>query len=1354
MNTTTTLYQRLTQGGTDPKSMVTTAGAEFGLTGDQMYKIGMVESGLQSGAANSKSTAKGLYQFTGGTWQETIGKYGAQYGIPEGTPPTDGPANAILGAAYLRDNRDDYKNSYGKDPELTDLYMGHFLGRTGRKRFVDGMNGNPDAPASSLVTRKQAIANKEIFFNDDGSHRSASEVYALFSNKLGVVANQGETQGLQKDMHTGNVQERELGRLLDQGVDSQSAADSAVADFKRRSLDIPLSDRDAKPFGDTVADYGLNVAQEEERSFVDDMFTAASAEWRLSGYSVAANEVVLAGLHAASKPLGFDMEWDQEALTVSQAFSDMSPEEMMKYDPRNPFKPTAEMFEKAFDAGIDRSWAKYLGTAMTPDEFIRKVQLASEMQLAKKDRDSVGLGAGLAGAVLSAPLDPLSYVGGAAKGATWGGRLLFAGAESAGMNVLSEKLTEWGTQGAVEANIAEAAIGGFVFGSTLRGVSDKFLNEGATARMRARQESLATDQPDMTARPDIEVPEGQHYADIPGEPGAVVDEFGNTHSATSIGNPKLLDAVEEEAIRANKGVDLGPASMLAHSLLRNTDNDVRSVAADLVRSPTGIHGGGTGKTSMTAEDVIGRLEGQDNAWYTKAMKQRDALVDTQGVGREALEREIVTAIESGDLSKLSPESKAFAESITELYTRKFDEAVNPAKFGNADAPAVFATKRDPKTYVPQIFEEGKVAIAKERFGGGHAGLQKAIKDNWLAQWKSDHKGVQAKFKDAYADDIEKLKADGMPHDEAVTKLFADYLEKKSYGISKNGEFTHSSGLEDAVLDDSLVGIANNSFTKERNVFDSGFESLADDGNAFAMNDLRHFDMMNIAQMYNRRMNGDVSIHASTGKTTQDLKDRVVNISDPNGRRELDQLIRTITGRSRVDNVNPALNGALRGLQNVSFASNNAQMWVNNLSEVTGWAANRTTFVLRNGVKGLDQLMNPQTKFTKADMKDFQAALFGNDLNTIMTKSFSNNRDAMLRAGSGKVAANVGAGLDQFGSVIASNKYNPYTKMLNYTQEYLTGMARGGVLGDITQEAFGGIKFRPAILKNASVTPEQYAGVLDMLRKHVKKVNGEFKPDTNAIVNDPRSNDLWRLADYIASDCVTRTNKVGMNYVQQPSAALNLALQFKSFTLKGLNSRTVRMFHESFHGKGLDNAVRAAVSFGFMTGLYTMHTHYKSMGIPEKDRQAYLDKMLDPAMVSWQALNRSAELGPLLGGVGMVLNPIVGGDVFRAGRSTIDPRSVALPKDPLRSEAGNMRDSGKVVGQAFYDTFPAARTLVGVQQGIGAAAGVATAPYGYQRDMEKRSLFEAIGAVAPNDPAVQWLINQWAEASGAAGKQMQ
>lgn len=1346
----TTLYSRLSQSGSDTSSLINSAGQEFGLSDTQMRQIGMVESGLNPNAKNTESSATGIYQFTSGTWDEVMGKHSAQYGIPEGTKPTDPAANAILGAAYLASNRDNFKSSFGKDPELTDLYLGHFLGNKGRKRYVDGLAANPNAEAHTLVSSRQAKSNKDIFWDKDGKARSASEVYSLFGNKLGVAETSGSNAAV-ADFHTSNVTERELGRLLGAQQPNLSG-ELAAADLRAKSLDVPMASAQPKPFADTVADYGLNIPKEaEERSFLDETWEASVANWRLNAFSVKANDVVLAGLHAASKPLGFDMEWDAEAMAVTQAFSDMSPDQMSAYDPRKPFIPTADMFERAFDAGIDRKWAEYLGSAMTPDEFIRKTQLASEMQAAEKVRNGAGTAQGILGGVAGAAVDPLSYVSLPLRGASWGARALFAGGEAAGMNVLSEKLTEWSTNDAVKADVAGAALGGFVFGSALRGGMDIF-QTGAT-RMRARQESIAMDVDDVTMRPDVEVPEGKAFVEHPTEDGAVVDALGNTHSATSLGNPKTLEAAEAEVARANRGIDLGPASMLSHSLMRSEAKATRAIASDLVRAPTGLQGGGTGKAKMTAEDILSRIEGQDNMWYVETMKRRQALVDTKGIGEEAMQREVVTAIESGDLSKLSPEQKAYAESITELYTRKFDEATNVGRFGNPDAPPVFATKRDPSRYVPQVFEEGKVHAAKARFGGeeGWEGLQDAIKRNWMSQWRADHNGVQARFKTDYADEIKTRTEGGKTPDEAIVELAKEYIEKKSYGISRNGDFTHSSGIEDANLSDSLVGIENNNFTAERNLFDSGFKSLAQDGDEFAINDLRHFDLMNIAQMYNRRINGDVAIHGSTGKDTKALKDRVVNLPEGADRRNLDQLVRLITGRSRVDNTMPAFNASMRGLQNVSMWSNMAMMWTNNLSELSGWASNRTNFVLRNGVKGLGQLMNPEAKFTKADMKDFRNGLFGYEMNTVMTKSFGNTKDYLTQQGSGKVAANVGAGLDQVGAVITSNKWNPYSKLLNKTQESLVGLARGGVLGDITQEAFGGVKFRPEILKNASVTPEQHAGILDMLRTHVKKVDGELKPDVASILKDPRSNDLWRLADYIASDSVTRTGRIGMNYVGQPNALVNLALQFKSFTLKGLNAKTVRLYHESFQGKGIDNSVRMVISAGLMSGLYAMQTHYKAMGIPEADRQAYLDRMLDPAMVAYQSIARGAELGPMLGGAGLALGALTGDDMFRAARSTIDPRSVALPKDPLGSDATSVRDEMSGLSSIITDNIPATRTAMGLKTLAKGAVGTATAPYGYQRDMEKKAFFDGLATFAPNAPEIQFLINEWAEQAGAAGK---
>lgn len=1356
---TQSLYQKLQATSGDLTGLVNAAGQELGLPEGQMYRIGMVESSLKAEAKNKRSTATGLYQFTKGTWNEVITKYGPQYGIPEGTSAKDPVANAILGAAYLNENATKFKETYGKDPELTDLYMGHFLGQNGRRKFLDAMASNPNAPAAMFTSKRQVNSNPEVFFNEDGSAATLAEVYKRFGDKLGAAESTGEHIASGKaDIYVDAIRERMMDREF-LGQDSQLDIERAVV----AQGDFGLPTSGSKSFADTVSDYGLAKPEvEEERGFFDGSWDAAKAELRLSSAGRFVREKMLEA--------GLPVEWDPAAAQVAAAFGEMSPQEMLQYDPTKEYTISDDLWKKIFDSGIDKKWAQYIKTAYSHQDLINKVQLASEMQKADKARNDAATGGQLVGGVVGALGDPLTFAGsGAVKAGTIGGRMFVAGTEGAIGNVASELGLEQETQGAIEMNTKAAALGGFVAGSSLRGLGDAFSNFGASIRMRARQEALDAGLPDNTARPDIEVPEGRRFAELPDETGAVVDELGNTHSATSIGNPKIQEEAEMEHLRANKGIELGQANMLSYALLRSESNEVRGIAADLVRSPTGIQGGGSGKTSMTAEDVLGRLEGMDNAWYTKASTARDAayqnsMFDLSGRrgALEDMERSVVEAIESGDLSKLSKEQQEYAKTITELYVRKFEEGTNPSMFGNPDAPSVFASTRDASKYVPQVFEEGKVNAAKNRFGGeeGWEGLQDAIKNNWRSQWKANHNDVRERFRETYSEELnERLKAatskvkegEQVDADKVLNDLAEEYIEKKSYGISRNGDFTHAASLEDANLDDSLVGIENNNFTMERNVFDSAFRTIAQDKQPFSINDLRHFDLMNIAQMYNRRMNGDVAIHAATGKDTKALKDTIVNLPEGKDKHNLDQLVRLITGRARADNTAPAFNALMRGLQDISFASNNAQMWLNNLTEVSGWATNRIMFMARNGVPAVKQLFNPETKFTKADLKDFRMGIFGKEINDALQPSYHNVRDSLVRQGVSEGTAGFVAGVRMAGSKIATGRANIYTRMLNGTQELLTGMARSGVLADITQEAFGGVRINPATLKNASVTPDQYRGILEMLREHVKVVDGEFKPDVAAIRRDPRTNDLWRLADYIASDSVMRTGKVGMNYVMRPNSMMNLALQFKSFMLKGLNARTVRLFHEMFHGKAIDNVVRVIVGTGLTGAIWSMTAHYRSLGIPENERRAYLEKMLDPGMVAYQSLSRQAELGPLLGAVNLALTP-TGMDIFKAGRSTVDPRSVAQG-DPLRANITSMESIKDTAGQAVYDMFPSARTLAAPVVMQSSLFNWAQADYGYQSDMQLRSFYEALGSLAPNAPEVQWFINQMAEEAGASGKFM-
>jgi hypothetical protein len=114
-------------------------------------------------------------------------KYGDEYGITK-DDIRDPKANAIMGALFTRDNKNDLESSLGIKADPTDLYLAHFLGSGGAKKFLKGAMQDNTQLATNLVTSATANANKSIFFNKDGSPRTAKEVYQLFDKKVGEPA--------------------------------------------------------------------------------------------------------------------------------------------------------------------------------------------------------------------------------------------------------------------------------------------------------------------------------------------------------------------------------------------------------------------------------------------------------------------------------------------------------------------------------------------------------------------------------------------------------------------------------------------------------------------------------------------------------------------------------------------------------------------------------------------------------------------------------------------------------------------------------------------------------------------------------------------------------------------------------------------------------------------------------------------------------------------------------------------------------------------------------------------------------------------------------------------------------------
>lgn len=1016
-------------------------------------------------------------------------------------------------------------------------------------------------------------------------------------------------------------------------------------------------------------------------------------------------------------------------------------------------------------------------TGGSPENLDALIKLANENFEADSRAADAGLGAKLSAGVIGAGVDPLSYVpmvGVTGKGFKLINKALVVGAESAALNVASEGLRTSVAGG--DSDYAGAALGGFVFGAGMSAISDaiaaglkrgkpeaEFDNEfiGPMMRMEARETARNANSTDLSRMNTENMKfEGEHngvpYEDLPAEKGAVVLHDGSVISASNPINPKTLKEFSEvDPEKAAWGVKLAGFTEIGLKTLGSDDANIRRIAIDLVRSPTGMQSGASGKFGATASDIHERLHSTDQRTYNDLYKaMSDAMKDpefstggskmSREEARYTIYRRAALAIERPELQKvLTPSERIVMDIIKRHFDTKRELMENPAIFGNTKAVSIFPESRHKGTYVPHVYDRHAKALMIQRYGA--EGLQEGIARSWMNSYASRPE-VKARV-DEMLKEVHGVK-------EVTPEMIEKYAMDKAYGISHSDQFTNSSVIEENI--EGLVGIENNSFLEARNLFDSDLSITMPDGQQFAVNDLRDFDMFRIMPAYDRRINGDIAIMGSTGKTTQELKDEILALkasAEGNGKKTgevhaLMDTVKVLTGRAR-RNHDTVWETSLRSINDLGFFAKNAYMGAQNLTEIAGMIATGNVRALGHGIPILRDTLYKSKPVSAKELKELHASLFGKEVDQLIRPKRADIVQRLREAtDTGPVVANIVGTLKYSTQELAAR--SPWTKMLNGTTNYLLDAARQGMLGDVISATLSGKTTRwekEGFLRGASVTPEQMKGIKALIKEHmVRGEDGKYTvKDKQAFSMDPRAMDLWRLADKVADEAMLRPHKVSLQDSHAFGALGKMVMQFKSFTIKSLNSKFIKLFYDGYkNSRAVDAALTGIISMGLAGGYYAMAAHVKAYGMPKEKRKEYLERALDPTMIAHASLSRSSQLGAPLA-MADLIGGAFGVESSKMARSTILPKDTMKKRDPNKPYTS--WEVMGAMGSNLLEQMPSAGFVANVGATLLNTAGVVNAPNKATEQDFMTGLMNSTKELVPNDPLTQQLVLKIYEANG-------
>ena len=177
---------------------------------DMLRLMAAQESSFKATVKNDFSKACGLMQLIPSTQLELMYNYGEDYGYErlskhiknnEGIKDIDDPKlretvlnictdaffSLEMGAEYARENIAKlHKDFSGRYVSYADVYMYHFLGANGGKKFIENLEKTPERAVNKDYSDRVVLANKPTFYKDEGkgAARSYAEIYEYYASKL------------------------------------------------------------------------------------------------------------------------------------------------------------------------------------------------------------------------------------------------------------------------------------------------------------------------------------------------------------------------------------------------------------------------------------------------------------------------------------------------------------------------------------------------------------------------------------------------------------------------------------------------------------------------------------------------------------------------------------------------------------------------------------------------------------------------------------------------------------------------------------------------------------------------------------------------------------------------------------------------------------------------------------------------------------------------------------------------------------------------------------------------------------------------------------------------------------------